>query len=328
MSATAMGFTKVAQFTSAFVPVVKVTEVRGGENGFSPLVYQCRMNTDWDGSPTAYGFDNPRDARPPALVWNSKQEKYVREREDHFQRNLKPLEFPGLAGSLRDATNNVANERGLFFDHDFRWVGVVSATPSEARANNILIDDRAVLRDQLGKFPVIQKDGPTKGYYASQSGSFAISEAQQKATPGFKFLQSSYWNAAAIPYCVWPSSLGHGLSLGDFGLAIANGTGRSGGFFFADTGSTTKLGECSGYLTRSVLGSPLGNSLSSVLDNGGMVTFLVFPRSGGGSAKQGQEARINVSECICKSANSETGGRPVCGRVHSVSEHGRGPGHF
>lgn len=289
-----MEFFKVGTFTSAFVPHVKVSGVRGSENGFSPLVYQCRMNTDWDGSPTAYGFNNPRDAQPAQLVWSSKSERFVRNREDHFQRNLMPLEYPGLAGGLRDATNNIQKGQGLFFDHNFRWVGVVSALPGEAKAKNLWIDDRPVLRDIQGKFPVIQKDGPTKGYYISQSGSFAISETDQKKTPGFEFLQSSYWDAAEIPYCVWPSLLGHSLALGDYGLVIANTTGRSGGFFFADTGSTTKLGECSGFLTRSVLGSPSNNGLRAILNNSGMVTFLVFPGSGGGSAKKGQEAHIDA----------------------------------
>lgn len=285
MSETPIGFSKLGHFTSAFIPVVKVSEARGGKNGFAAIVYQCRMNTDWDGSPTAYGFNNPRDARPAGLVWNSKQEKYAREREDHFQRQLRPLEAPELMGSLRDATNNVKGGQGLFFDHNFQWVGVVSASPGEAKTNNIWIDDRAVLKDSLGKFPVIQKDGPMKGYYVSQSGSSAISASQKASTPGFKFLQSSYWNAAATPYCVWPSKMGHGVSLGDFGLAISHETGRSGGFFFGDTGSTTKVGECSGNLTTTVLGSPQNNS--------GMVSFLVFPRSGGGSATPGQETRIN-----------------------------------
>ena len=218
------------------------------------------------------------------LFWDSKQQKFVRGREDHFQRDLKPLEYPGLKGSLRDATNNVKKNKGLFFDHDFRWVGVASATRKEAKDNKLWIDDRAVLSDKNGRFPVIQKDGPTKGYYVSQSGTPAISADQQKNTPGFQFLQSSFWDAAAIPYAVWPSAMGHGLRKGDFGLVIANNTGRSGGFFFADTGSTTKLGECSGFLATTVLGSPL--------NNGAMMTFMVFPLSGGGSAKQGQEGRI------------------------------------
>ncbi len=80
----------------------------------SALVYQCKMNVDWDGSPTAYGFDNPRDRTPAGLVWNSTQQKYVREREDHFQRDFKPLEYPGLKGSLRDATDISEKNKGLF----------------------------------------------------------------------------------------------------------------------------------------------------------------------------------------------------------------------
>ena len=68
MSATEIEFHKVVgNFTSAFVPVVKVTEV-SGTKGFSALVYQCKMNVDRDGAPTAYGFDNPRDRTPAGLV--------------------------------------------------------------------------------------------------------------------------------------------------------------------------------------------------------------------------------------------------------------------
>lgn len=297
MSASEIEFRKVAgMFTSAFVPVVKVTEVSGGKNAFSALVYQCKMNVDWDGSPWAYGRDNPRDARPPQLVWDKREEKdggqkYVRERkEDHFQRDLKPLEFPGFHGSLRDATfptkDAAGNAIGFSVDnHPFEWVGVVSATRKEASDNNLWIDDRANLRDRFGKFPVIQKVGPSRGYYVSQTPA-AISAAQKQATPGWKFLQSSYWDATAIPYCVWPSMLGHGVRKGDFGLVIANTTGRSAGFFFADTGSTNKLGECSGHLVTTVAGSPLQNDA--------MVTFMVFPGSGSGDSRQGQEAFVDA----------------------------------
>jgi hypothetical protein len=284
MSDTAIEFHKVGDFTSAFVKTVKVTEVRGGKGNFLALVYQCKVNVDWDGAPTAYGMDNPADARPAGLVWDSRTQTYERERVDHFQRDLKPLEYPGLHGSLRDATSNVTKGDGLFFNHNFLWVGVVSAMPGVARANKLFIDNREFLRDAQGRFPVIQQDGPAKGYYVSQSGSFAISAAAVKANPSLQFLQSSYWDASSIPYCVFPSLLGRGVNNGDFGLVIANNTGRSSGFFFADTGSTTKLGECSGFLATQVLGSPL--------NNGGTVTFLVFPRSGSGSPQQGQQDSI------------------------------------
>jgi hypothetical protein len=263
MSAAAIEFDKVhGTFTSAFVKSLKVTKVSGGTHGFSAIVYQTKLNVDWDGSPVAYGLDNPRDAQPAGLAWNSKTQTYARSRQDHFQRNLKPVEFAGLHGGLRDATNNVTAKDGLFFNHNFKWVGVVSATPGEAKAKNLWIDDRAMLKDKFGKFPVIQKDGPTRGYYVSQSGS--------PANSGSQFSQSTFWDAANVPYCVWPSSLGNGVKLGDFGLAIVNGTGRSSGFFFADTGSTNKVGECSG----------------------GLTTFIVFPKSGTGSATQGQDGLI------------------------------------
>jgi hypothetical protein len=295
MSSTEIRFDKVrGSFTSAFVKVVKVTKVSGGQSGFSALVYQCKMNVDWDGAPTAYGMDNPREAREPRLVWSTDRQTFVHDRVDHFQRKLAPLEYAGLRGSLRDATNNVKAGQGLGFDHNFLWVGVVSADRATARRNNLWIDDRAQLQDQLGRFPVIQKDGPTKGYYVSQSGSFAISLADRKAHPGSQFLQSSYWDASRIPYCVWPSLLGQGLALGDFGLVIANDSGKSGGFFFADTGSTTKVGECSGFLVTQVLGSPLNNDR--------MVSFIVFPGSGGGAPTKGRETLIKkkVSDQVAK----------------------------
>ncbi len=276
MSKTAIEFHKVGNFTSAFVKTVTVTEVGGGPSDFVALVYQCKMNVDWDGAPFAYGRDNPRDAKPPGLVWDSKTQTYQRNgRVDHFQRDLKPIEYRGLAGSLRDATDN-KKDHGLFIDHDFKWVGVVSATPGDAKTNGLWIDDRPELRDRFGRFPVIQQSGPSKGYYVSQSGS--------AANAGSQFLQSTFWDASEVPYCVWPSMLRSDVRLGDFGLVIGNDTGRSGGFFFADTGSTTKLGECSGNLVTQVAGSPLNNDH--------LVTFLVFPKSGSGAAKQGQETTI------------------------------------
>jgi hypothetical protein len=285
MSADQIEFSSVSgAFTNAFVGNVVVTDVRGGQNGFSALVYQCKMNVDWDGSPWAYAKNNPRDAGPASrLVWDSATQSYKSKvlREDHFQRHLTPIESGKGWGDLRNATSNLnkppLKTNGLNFDHNFIWVGVAHTTPGDAAAKNLWIDDRDFLRDKNNKFPVIQQEGPSKGYYVSTSGTPAISGASE-------FLQSTHWNASEIPYCVWPSALGHGVNKGDFGLAIANDTGRCEGFFFADTGSTTKLGECSGYLATQVLRTPQNNNL--------MVTFLVFPRSGPGMATPGQQTRV------------------------------------
>ena len=304
MSADAIEFHPIGgAFTSGLTKAaVKVTEVTGGPKGFSALLYQCPMNVDWDGAPFAYGLDNPADASVPlqvkggnvvlgnlgdgrGMVWNSKKQEYEHDPQDHFQRNLKPIEHRGLGGSLRDATDNKKG-KGLFIDHDFVWTGVKSVKPDDpdVKMYGLWLDQRDALKDKFGRFPVIQKDGSSKGYYLSTSGSAAISAAAQKANAGWQYQQSSYWDASKVPYCVWPSLLGHGVRLGDFGLVIRHRTGRSCGFFFADTGSTTKLGECSGYLVTRVAGSPL--------DNNDKVSFVVFPMSGSGSAQQGQDLQV------------------------------------
>jgi len=299
MSVNSIEFKEVRQFfTSAFVKTVKVTEVRGGSKDFFALVYRCRLNVDWDGSPFAYGFDNGRDTKPAGLKWSSKDQKFVREREDHFQRNLMPLESGELMGGLRDATSPIkdkdGNPIGLFVDnlHQWHWVGVASATKGEARANNLWIDDRDVLRDVNQRFPVIQKDGPAKGYYVSQSGSPAISKEKQAATPGWQFQQSSFWDASTIPYCVYPSML-PGAFKGDFGLAIAEGTGRSCGFFFADTGSTIKLGECSGFLVKELSGLELKRKEWAHASDV-WTSFIVFPGSGGGDVQEDQKKKVRA----------------------------------
>jgi hypothetical protein len=111
---------------------------------------------------------NPRDRLPlegfnkkerPALLWNSKLQAFERvKEEDHFQRNLMPLETRSLSGDLKDATFTFIKRKnqGLYFDHNFRWVGVAAAKPEEAKRQGLWIDEREYLRDHDGKFPVIQ----------------------------------------------------------------------------------------------------------------------------------------------------------------------------
>jgi hypothetical protein len=270
MAEDKLNFDKVhGTFTSAFVPYVSVTKVSGGD--FLALVYQCKFNVDWDGAPKAYGWDNP------ATLNNLKQ--------PCRQKNLSSIETGPTdphrpPKGLRNATSPTKdiNKNPIGFglgSQDFDWVGVVSATKSEA-GNRLVIDDRPVLEARHGKFPVVQNSGDTAGYYVSQSGSFAQS--------GSKYEQSSYWNASSIRYAVWPSVLhSQGLTLGDFGLVIRNQTGNASGFFFADTGSYNILGECSGHLVETVSGSARNNNDT--------VSFIVFPGSGG-SATPASEGNI------------------------------------
>ena len=167
MSADQIEFSSVSgAFTNAFVGNVVVTDVRGGQNGFSALVYQCKMNVDWDGSPWAYAKNNPRDAGPASrLVWDLATQSYKSKvlREDHFQRHLTPIKSGKGWGDLRNATSNLnkppLKTNGLNFDHNFMWVGVAHTTPGDAAAKNLWIDDRDFLRDKNNKFPVISARG-------------------------------------------------------------------------------------------------------------------------------------------------------------------------
>lgn len=101
---------------------VGVTDVHGPAD-FLALVYQCKFNVDWDGAPTAYGWNRPGSA---------------------LQQNLRPIEGPPH-GHLANATSPYQN-----FGHnqDFSWVGVYSAKPAYAAAHNLVIDDRPQLESR------------------------------------------------------------------------------------------------------------------------------------------------------------------------------------
>jgi hypothetical protein len=234
-----------------------------GPADFVAFLYQCHLNEDNDGAPTAYGLDNPAD--PNGL-----------------QRNLQPLEGrPSQRSGLANATSPHQNFSAG--SHNFAWVGVYSATPAFAQGHGLVIDNRPfleariaasgqapVLPKQPGYFPVVQQAGaPAPGYYVSQANFVT-----DTTLPDWD--QRKYVDASAVPYAVWANrwrSLG--VNKGDFGLAIRNSTGAHGGFLFGDTGTTDRVGECSRKVVRTL--SPNGY-------NEDHVSFLVFPGSGVGSA--------------------------------------------
>jgi hypothetical protein len=227
--------------------------------------YRCHLVEDNDGSPTAYGFDNPVNIFPSP--------------HPHVQRNLHPQDHVANAGSPFDH---------VFVDNDFHWAGLFAMTQADARAAGVFVDTRPALRagnpdpdDGIrDKFPVVQSQGPSAGFYVSRTATVA-DPAHQPWEP------QRYWDASTIPYAVlspaWDTKRPAALRLGDFGLAIRNDTGAGCGFFFADTGVDGKVGECSRKLVRTL--APNGF-------NEDFVTFLVFPGSGHGAPQLGHTDRV------------------------------------
>jgi hypothetical protein len=172
----------------------------------------------------------------------------------------------------------------LWHGHDFKWVGVVAATPQEALRNNFMIDNRPPLQDRNSKFPIVQPaDAPAPGYYVSQNPTIVDS-----SKPWWD--QRRYADGNTFPYIVLPEQFkNHGCRLGDVGIAIRPKTGKSAAFAFGDTGTWGHLGEASSYLYRTVTGTKLGDPP----DNADYITFLVLPNSGNGNT-QGLHLNHNV----------------------------------
>jgi len=233
---------------------VKVTKVTGPLNTVA-YVYQCHLNEDNDGDPRAYGLNHP----DPRKV---------------LQKNLHPHDGLGNATSPHQNFGNGS---------DFTWVGVYSCTPAFGRQNNLDVDDRPELESrrpatwqapiaagQPGYFPVVQPAGaPAPGYY--------VSVAWPPARPQLRpWDQRRYTAAADVAYAVWAEKWGRfDVHHKDFGLAIRNANGVHSPFFFGDTGTTNRVGECSRKLVR---------TLSPNAYNEDFVSFLVFP----GTANSGQ----------------------------------------
>jgi hypothetical protein len=242
------------------VPVIPVT----GPAGFSALVYQCKLNVDWDGAPKAYGLDRPDTPH----------------QEFPLQKGLNPYEVPANNGSLQNA-RAVAGH----------WVGVFAATEREARAilrdnypgfvklkpdeqNSIFqqfLDTRESLRDLNGRFPVVQLEqlgGQARGYYVSTCN------AHTGVTDN-AWDQRRYVDASKVAYAALPNL--PGVALGDCGIVIRTSKPNHNqtGFFFGDTGAGSHLGECSGAVKLSL--APERNGEEDDF------AFIVFPGSGNGS---------------------------------------------
>src|SRR5438552_15218259 len=199
-------------------PAVPVIPVKG-PSGFSALVYQCKLNVDWDGAPKAYGLDRA----------DTPHQKFP------LQKGLKPYEVAANNGSLTNARA----------DDDGHWVGAFAATENEARAilrdrypgfkalkpdeqNSIFhqfLDTRentvfGSLKDVNGQFPVVQLaelGGQSEGYYVSTCNAHT-------GVTDDAWDQRRYVDASMVPYAALPNL--PGVNLGDFGLVIRTKDGE------------------------------------------------------------------------------------------------------
>jgi len=277
---------------------VTVTWVRGGNlfhkdrremPMFEAYIYRAKFVEDYDGSPTAYGWDRPDGDTNNPSYWRDRTwrdlpmtgPKYV-----NLQKNLHPLE--SKYGQQVGLANAASPWQNLWHGHNFRWVGVVAGTEQEALFNNFLYDERPQLRDMYGKYPVVQpEDGPAPGYYVSQNPTVV-----DKNKPWWD--QRRYADGNTFPYIVLPNQfMNLGCRLGDVGIAIRPTTGKSAAFAFGDTGTFGHLGEASSYLYRTVTGSKQGDPP----DNADYITFLVLPKSGFGNT-QGLHLNHNVESRV------------------------------
>jgi len=222
-----------------------------GPYGGPALVYQCKLNVDWDGSAKGYGVDKPGSAIQKNLTGNAHE--------------------VGLANAKHKKTHE--------------WVGVFSATEAEAkwalrndprygitekeRLSHLedFIDRR--FPDPNKRFPVVQilDDDPAKGFYVSQA--LAYADRSKKSWD-----QRKYLDAALVPYQALSTGMENlGARLHDYGLIIRGSTGQATPFFYGDHAGkgSYKVGECSGYVWTT-----LGKREDE------QHTFIVFPGSGSG----------------------------------------------
>lgn len=101
--------------------------------------------------------------------------------------------------------------------------------------------------------------------------------------------QSKYVNAETVPYFVLPTGGFNGAEIGDLGIIYNNVTGKYTCAVFADEGPMGYLGEGSIAAAKAIGVNPNAKVLSQ-FDN---ITYLVFPKSGGGSDRIPSNDEIN-----------------------------------
>lgn len=205
---------------------VKVIAVSGGPGNTAAFIYQVHLNLDKDGAPNTYGWPNPEGN-------NSANDKDLQ----------KGKGADGLGNACGDPGDGTRGVRNLEADlaaivagktpgRNFYWSSVVSIQNRFA-TKNLVIDLRyeagrttdendnptAMFPAGSGFFPVIQLDGPYRGYFISTTGTYT--DAKLLDTDPNKYV-----NGLTMPYAVWAGLWlkrtvgGKILSKGDFGLAI------------------------------------------------------------------------------------------------------------
>jgi hypothetical protein len=266
-------------------PPVTVVKVSGGPGNALAYVYTCFLDEDNDGAPNCYGLDSDQhcntnpDGTPNCVNLFAPA--------PDSQRGLRPLErWRGQWAGL----HNAAQGKVLVADQTI-WAGLVARSPDDPDVTNnrLLLDTRDALRSSTGTYPVVKRDGPYAGYYVSTSWPPAI--------PGGKeWLQSTWTDAAAVPYAVWANQWqlsGSGVDLGDGGLVINNNTGLFSEFKFLDTGTANNLGECSRKLCRTLVHTP---DDAIMVNNNDPMSFIVFPNSRSGPGVGAELAKLAAAD--------------------------------
>ncbi|HEY3064977.1 MAG TPA: hypothetical protein VGL09_04255 [Methylomirabilota bacterium] len=167
------------------------------------------------------------------------------------------------------------------------WFGVAALSDTDPLVTSGIakIDKKPELLHK-GKYPVIQqaKNGdPNPDFYVS-------------ATPhptGPVYRQSSYVDASQVSFGALSGGVeALGFKLGDCGLAIRHDDALQSGFYFGDVAPDGHVvGECSHHV-----GTNLGGTgRARTFDNNFPVSFIIFPRSSGGTAAPRSDDAIKAT---------------------------------
>ncbi len=137
------------------------------------------------------------------------------------------------------------------------WANVVAADPKNPQQ------------------PFVQTEGEFKGNY--------VAKTSLQNPGGAAIDPKTYADARAIPYLVFPGDFdritGTGL-MGDLGVAVNRGTGRSSSFIVADRGNAKDpLGEMSIALAQALSGNSRANPRTGAGVPPGDTLYIVFPYS-------------------------------------------------